>query len=271
MGVTSKNGVSTKHHTPLSPVPVTHPYLDHPGCFGFAHRGGVKVAPENTMAAFQHSVDLGYRYVETDVHLSADGVLYAFHDDDLSRIAGIDTAISELQSDQVDLIRLGQNQHIPRLEELFYTWPDLKINIEPKSDAAVDPLINAIGLPQILARVCIGSFVDRRIQRCRSVFGRDVCTSMGEKESAAFRAFSYGLIDHYHIEANCAQLPVKVGNIPLVDERLIAAAEALGIGIHVWTINERIEMHRLFDLGVTAIMTDYLTDLRQVMIQRNIW
>lgn len=249
----------------------THPYLEHSSPIAFAHRGGTSVAAENTMSAFQYAVDLGYRYVETDVHLSADGVLYAFHDDDLSRICGIDGAISELQSGQVDSIRLEGGEHIPRFDELLYTWPKLKINIEPKSDAAVDPLIQAISAPSVLERVCVGSFQDRRIKRCRKAFGADLCTSMGEKESAAFRAYSYGLVDAEHIEANCAQLPVKFGAIPLVDKRLVQAADALGIGIHVWTVNDVEEMERLLDLGVSAIMTDDVTDLRELLIKRNEW
>src|SRR5206468_4266459 len=59
-------------------VPTKWAYLDHPGPLPLAHRGGAGDHPENTMAAFAHAIELGYRYVETDVHVTADGVLVAF-------------------------------------------------------------------------------------------------------------------------------------------------------------------------------------------------
>ena len=66
--------------------PAKFPYLEFEGLLAFAHRGGAGAWPENTMPAFQGAIDLGYRYVETDVHATRDGVLLAFHDDKLGRL-----------------------------------------------------------------------------------------------------------------------------------------------------------------------------------------
>ena len=92
-----------------------HPYLDWPGPIPFAHRGGASDAPENTMPAFEHAVRLGYRYLETDVHVTADGVVVAFHDDDLSRTCGRPGRISTLPWSEVSAARVDGAEPIPRL------------------------------------------------------------------------------------------------------------------------------------------------------------
>ena len=115
-------------------------YLDHDGVLAFAHRGGDRVAPENTLAAFQDAVDQGYRYLETDVHASADGVVYAFHDDDLQRMVGEPVAISTLNSKQIDALRVEGGHAIPRMADLFEAFPDARFNIDAKAWPVVEPL-----------------------------------------------------------------------------------------------------------------------------------
>ena len=93
----------------LSP---THPYLDHPGPIPFAHRGGAEVHPENTMEAFAAAVDLGYRYLETDVHVTTDGVLIAFHDDRLDRVTDRQGLVAELSWPEVREARVAGREPI---------------------------------------------------------------------------------------------------------------------------------------------------------------
>ena len=110
------------------------PFLDWDGPMPFAHRGGASDAPENTMLAFQYAVDLGYRYLETDVHVTADGVLVAFHDDDLQRTCGMPGMISELPWSDVSHGPGRRQGADPLLDDLLGTFPDARVNIDCKTE-----------------------------------------------------------------------------------------------------------------------------------------
>ncbi|MFM8504410.1 MAG: glycerophosphodiester phosphodiesterase family protein [Acidimicrobiaceae bacterium] len=158
-----------------------HPFLKHNSPLAFAHRGGASDAPENTMPAFQRAIDLGYIYIETDVHATKDGVLLAFHDDDLSRTCGRPGLISELNYDDVKNARVNGTEPIPLLEDLISAWPIAHINIDCKSDQALAPLARRIARGDLFDRICVGSFSDKRLNSLRDQFGEDLCTSMGPR------------------------------------------------------------------------------------------
>lgn len=122
----------------------THPFLRHKTPIAFAHRGGASDAPENTMPAFAHAMNLGYIYIETDVHATRDGVLLAFHDDDLSRTCGRPGLISELDYSEVSQARVNGTEPIPLLDDLLSAWPQAHINIDCKSDQALKPLADRL-------------------------------------------------------------------------------------------------------------------------------
>jgi glycerophosphoryl diester phosphodiesterase len=246
------------------------PFLDHAGPIPFAHRGGAGDWPENTMPAFEGAVALGYRYVETDVHVTADGVLVAFHDDRLDRVTDRHGAIDELTWTEVGAARVDGVEPIPRFEDLLDAFPDLRLNIEPKSDRAVDVLADTLRRHDALDRVLIGSFVDRRVARARALLGDRVCTSMGPKGVARLLAASRGVGRPRFAEV-AAQVPTSMRGVPLVTPRFVAAAHRLGVQVHVWTIDDPAEMDRLLDLGVDGIMTDRPAVLRDVLEGRGQW
>ncbi|HSO29712.1 MAG TPA: glycerophosphodiester phosphodiesterase family protein, partial [Candidatus Sulfomarinibacteraceae bacterium] len=170
----------------------THPFLDHPGPIPFAHRGGAEAHPENTMVAFASAVALGYRYLETDVHVTSDGVLVAFHDDRLDRVTDRRGIVAELPWAEVRRARVAGREPIARFAELLAAFPDVRINVEPKHDAAVPALIRAIRETGALERVCVGSFSDRRLSAVRDALGQDACTSLGPREILALRLGAWG-------------------------------------------------------------------------------
>ena len=239
-----------------------------------AHRGGTLRHPENTLDAFQDSVDLGYRHIETDVHASADGHLYAFHDDHLGRIVGVHAYIGDLTSTELDSIRFNGNYRIPRLDEVLSTWPQLRVNIDPKADAAVEPLVRTVDRHDAVDRVCIGSFSGRRIRYCQRELGPALCTSMGPREVVRLALHARGFPTR-DFTAAAAQIPLtyKLGGrrIDLATKQFIDAAHDRGVHVHVWTVDDEPTMHRLLDIGVDGIMTDRPDVLRSVMITRGRW
>jgi glycerophosphoryl diester phosphodiesterase len=245
-------------------------FLDHPGPIPFAHRGGAGEWPENTMPAFESAVRLGYRYVETDVHVTADGVLLAFHDDVLDRVTDRSGIIAELPWSEVQKAKVNGREPIPRLEDLLGGFPDLRVNIDPKHDAAVAPLIEVIEKTSALDRVCVGSFSDCRVSTMRKALGPTLCTALGPNGVRRLVVAAHG-VPAGRFTNPCAQVPVKQGSVTIVNDRFLKAAHRRGIAVHVWTIDEASEMERLLDMGVNGIMTDRPALLRSVLERRGQW
>jgi len=247
-------------------LPPRHPFLDWPGPLAFAHRGGASEAPENTMPAFQGAIDLGYTYLETDVHVTRDGVVVAFHDDDLQRTCGRDGCISDLAWSDVATARVDGREPVPRLDELLAAWPTARVNIDCKTDRAAEPLAELLERSGALDRVCVASFSDRRTASLRHRLGPRLCTAAGPRELASLR-----LVGRGGRASMAAQVPVRHGRVTVVNRRFVAHAHRRRMHVHVWTIDDADEMGRLLDLGVDGIMTDRPAMLRDVLAARGLW
>lgn len=260
---------------PMATRPAGHPYLDHPGALAFAHRGGTEAAPENSLAAFGAAVSLGFRYLETDVHLTSDGVVVATHDERLDRVADTAGAIAEMTWAEVSTVRLGGSEPVPTFEELLLAFPEQRFNVDPKSDAVVGPLLELLVRLDAVERVCIGAFSDDRLERVRRILGSAVCTSAGPRETARLVAASKlpggPRAGRPRPAYRCLQVPVRHRGVELVTSRLVESAHARGVQVHVWTIDDPAEMHRLLDLGVDGLMTDRPSVLRRVLESRGAW
>ncbi|HET6950431.1 MAG TPA: glycerophosphodiester phosphodiesterase [Acidimicrobiales bacterium] len=248
------------------------PFLDWPGPLAFAHQGAHSPSGpgENTMAAFEAAVAMGYRYLETDVHATADNVVVAFHDDRLDRLTDRTGLIADLPWAEVKAARVRGRDEIPRIEDVLTAWPDVRVNLDPKHDRAVAPLADLLERTGALDRVCIGAFSDRRLTRLRDRLDGRVCMSMGPRQVGRLVAASGGLrVGPF--TAACVQVPGRRGPITLVTERFVAAAHARDMQVHVWTVNDADEMRRLLDLGVDGIMTDACGVLKAVLEERGAW
>lgn len=253
-----------------------HPYFDRPVPVGLAHRGGAKYAAnlhlENSLAAFRRAVDLGYEYLETDVHATADGVLLAFHDSRLDRVTDMAGRVADLPWSTVRSARINGTEPIPLLSELLEEFPGVRVNIDVKAPGAIAPLAEVVRRHNAWDRVCVGSFSDRRLRAVRRLLGPRLATSAGPTEVAALRFAPDRVQRWLRSPAQALQIPptqVVAGRaVALVTESLVERVHALGKHLHVWTIDDADEMHRLFDLGVDGIVSDRIDTLATVLAER---
>jgi len=234
----------------------------------WAHRGGAllpdNIGIENTARAFRNAVDLGYAYLETDVHASNDGVLYAFHDANLLRMTGRAARINELSSREIDALRVGGREPLPRMSDLVEEFPDCFFSVDVKADDAVDLAIAEFTQLGVLDRLMIGAFDHRRITRLRAGMP-GVLSALSQREIATLLAG--GPVPRL----TCASVPVSWRGVRIITPRFLARAKRRSVPVYAWTIDAAAEMTRLLDAGVDGIMADQIDDLRDVLRARGQW
>ncbi|MEV8041617.1 glycerophosphodiester phosphodiesterase [Arthrobacter sp. NPDC080082] len=260
-----------------------HPFLARDGApdtpVAIAHRGFSPKGAENSMAAFRAAVGLGYRYLETDVHTTADGVLLLFHDQTLDRVTDGAGRVSELSAETVARARIAGTEPIPELAELVTEFPDARLNLDVKDWNSVETLAAAIERHGLHDRVLVASFSDRRRRAVLRRLSRPAASSAGMASNALFvllgpllpapvlrRVTAWALRG-----VHALQVPVRFGAVPVVTAGFVRRAHLHGLHVHVWTINEEAEMHRLLDLGVDGIVTDRADLLKAVLQDRGQW
>ncbi|HEV2797623.1 MAG TPA: glycerophosphodiester phosphodiesterase [Nocardioides sp.] len=252
-------------------------YLDSPLPIAFAHRGGAYHPEieglENTLAAFTHAVELGFTYLETDVHVTSDGVLLAFHDTVLDRVTDRTGNIADTTYAEVQAALIGGREPVPTLAELFEAFPGAKFNIDLKSEGSVEALAAFIEEREAWDRVLVGSFSGRRMEAFRRRTAGRVATSAHPLEVAAFVLSPSGRLAHRLTRGRpvALQVPHRRGRLVVVTRGLVRRAHAAGVQVHVWTIDDPIEMNTLLDRGVDGIMTDRTDILRDVLRARGQW
>jgi glycerophosphoryl diester phosphodiesterase len=253
---------------------VPHPYLDGPYPRAYAHRGwhvGELDGCENTVAAFVAAADHGLGYVEMDVHASADGVPFVHHDPTLDRTTGATGRIDALPAAELDTVRVHDREPLPRLADVLAALPGVRVTVELKSDDVVAPTLAVLDAADAWDRVCLGSFDDRRLAGARYRAGPRLCTSMGQHAVTGLRARAWGAPDRLlpRLSGGLAQVPTSFGPIPVAsDRRFVTAAHRSGREVHVWTVDEPAQMHRLLDLGVDGLLSDRPDVLLQVLGER---
>ena len=255
-----------------------------PPPFGIAHRGGAALWPENTFRAFQGALGHGITRIETDAHLTRDGVVVLSHDPSLARCAGVARSIMDLTWREVQRADAGatyspdggmtfpfrnQGLGVPRLDDVLGTFPGagLTVDLKARDDGAL-----ARAVWEVIRRACaedrvaVGSFSSRRLAAFRACSGGRVPTGAGTREAASFATrAAIGLAGRDVHEYRVLALPGRTRRWALVTARLVEQAHAAGLQVHVWTVDDPAEMRRLFQLGVDAVMSDRPDTLAAVL------
>ena len=244
----------------------------------FAHRGGATYEPnlyrENSMHAFKQAVALGYRYLETDVHATRDGVLLAFHDRLLDRVTDRTGAVAGLTYAEVAEARIHGIDPIPRLSELLAEFPDARFNVDAKSPAAVALLASTIKEYQAWDRVCVSSFGVRRLYELRRRLGSRVPSAASSLGVAANRFLPW-LTWALNTPAPALQIPISLRihgrRLTVLTPSLVETVHRAGKKVQVWTVNDSETMERLIDAGVDGIFTDRIEVLKELLLERGLW
>ena len=248
-------------------------YGEELGPLAIAHRGGLALGPENTLATFARATALGLRYVETDVRTTSDGVLVCFHDATLERVTGQPGSVADHTLSSLRRLRVEGREQIPTLAEALAAFPHTRFAIDLKDDGVAPALVALLRAnPAWAGRICIaGSWSGRLLQVQRAV--PEVTTALAWPALTALIAASraYARPPARITSGTFAHVPLRLGRVPIYANRVVHRAHALGVRVAVWTVNDQPTMHGLLDAGVDAIITDNPDLLREVLISRNQW
>jgi glycerophosphoryl diester phosphodiesterase len=271
-------GVGVRERPPVTGYAYLDAALDRPGSvIAMAHRGG-SLHPElrgleNTLFAFRHAAALGYRYLETDVHVTRDGRLVAFHDPVLDRMTGTSGALASVSAEELAQLRIAGEHAVPSMAELLEDLPDCRFNIDLKAPGSVEALADLLERTGAHDRVCVGSFSWRQLQRFRRLTGGRVATSATPVEVARFLATPWPRVPRVRARRpfGVLQVPRRRGTLEIVTPSLLRRAHAVRLQVHVWTVDEPAEMRALLDLGVDGLITDRTDLLKDVLLARGLW
>lgn len=253
-----------------------HPFFAVPRPIAIGHRGSAGDAPENTLASFERALAAGAAILETDVHLTRDGVPVLLHDDDVARVT--DGAGRARDRDLPELRRLdaayrfsidGGRSHpfrgcglrIPTLAEALGAFPGARFNLELKEDlpGIVERALEVVRLAGREPLTLLTTADDALMARLRAAVARERC-------EVAIGASTGDVVDFVRTALSgesprpgpmALQIPTEFAGRPLVTRALVDHAHAHDVQVHVWTVNDPAEMIGLLDLGVDGIITDH--------------
>jgi glycerophosphoryl diester phosphodiesterase len=262
---------------------VRHPFFDLPTPIAIGHRGSSGEAPENTLPAFARALEQGAAILETDVHATRDGVVVVYHDERVERTTDGAGAIAELSFAELRALDAGHRfspdggrsfpyrgsgLRIATFAEALEAFPGARFNVEIKRDdpVLVDGTIRAVAEAGRAERTLLTAGDDAAMRRLRRRLDETgLAPAVGASAGEVVRFVQAAVLGgEPPPEPMALQIPPAFGGQPLVTAPLVAFAHVHDVQVHVWTVNDEAEMHRLLDLGVDGIVSDFPSRVRAV-------
>lgn len=226
----------------------------------FAHRGTTELgAVENTIQAFKDAIATGADYIETDVQATKDGQIVLFHDDSLLRILGVNKTIADISLIELEAIAKNKGLEIPLLSTALFQLPEVRFNIDVKTEKAVLGVIGVIEASRAKDRVLLSSFKASRREPLIMKLP-DVATSADStrvlKLVLGLALGSGKLIEAALKGLDAVQIPLRFLFLRLDSRRLIQECHRHAVEVHYWTVNDAATAKRLKALGADGIVTD---------------
>ncbi len=255
---------------------MAHPFFDIAVPTVIGHRGCAGEVPENTLASFARGLAAGAAILESDVHLTRDGVPVLLHDHRVDRNTNGEGRVADFSLEELRRLDAGYRftpdggrSHpfrgrglvIPTLLEALEAFPGARFNLELKEDlpGLVTRTLEVVAKADREDRTLLTAAEDAlmldlrtQIEASGSRVAQGACTRdvtdfiRSAQDAAAPKAGPMAL-----------QVPAAFGERPLVTPLFVEHAHAHGLVVHVWTINETDEMQALLDLGVDGLVTDH--------------
>ncbi len=236
----------------------------------YAHRGGMALSPENTIAAFDRGMGAGADGLELDVRLSRDGIPVVHHDPALERTTNGAGPVSSMTAGELARVDAGhhfavdgafpfrgQGIGVPTLEEVLRRYPGAPLIVEMKGDSAelADAVVRVVRKAGALERAMLSSFSMRTVRAARQACP-DARTGASTPEARTALLYSWLGLAPRRPAYHGFQLPETAGQLRVVSRRFIRAVTGAGLSVSVWVVNEEADMRRLLEWGVTGLITD---------------
>ncbi len=249
-----------------------------------AHRGGAGEWPGETIYAFEEARRLGADILEMDIRYTSDEDLILMHNSNVLKTTGVDKSVKEFTSADIQILDAahwwrkagkvfrpgakpgkrfppGAKLGVPRLEDVFLSFPGMRMNIEIKPFyfplRLIKKLCELIRKYEMTDKVLIASAWHRHLVLLRKLCP-EVATSASLLEMFCFRVLrNVG----YKPNADAIQLSSKAGPFHFITQKYVDKVQSINLRVHGWTVNEPEEMGRLISLDVDGIITDYPTTL----------